>query len=37
MAPGDYVVQIVVTDKTAKTTATQWTDFQVTASTPAAQ
>ncbi len=37
MAPGDYVVQIVVTDKAAKTTATQWTDFEVTASSPAPQ
>ncbi len=29
MQPGDYVVQVVVNDKAAKTTATQWTDFQV--------
>ncbi len=34
MHPGDYVVQVVVTDKAAKTTATQWTDFEV-ASPPA--
>ena len=31
MHPGDYVLQIVVTDKAAKTSATQWTDFQVRA------
>ena len=29
MQPGDYVLQIVVTDKIAKTTATQWSDFEV--------
>jgi VWFA-related protein len=29
MQPGDYVLQVVVTDKVAKTTATQWTDFEV--------
>jgi len=37
MAPGDYVVQIVVNDKAAKSTATQWTDFQVTPPTGPAQ
>jgi VWFA-related protein len=37
MAPGDYVVQIVVTDQTAKSTAAQWTDFQVTEPTAPAQ
>jgi VWFA-related protein len=29
MKPGDYVLQVVVTDKLAKTTATQWSDFEV--------
>jgi VWFA-related protein len=29
MQPGDYVLQVVVTDKIAKTTATQWSDFEV--------
>jgi VWFA-related protein len=29
MRPGDYVLQVVVTDKIAKTTATQWSDFEV--------
>jgi hypothetical protein len=29
MKPGDYVLQVVVTDKVAKTTATQWSDFEV--------
>jgi len=29
MEPGDYVLQVVVTDKIAKTTATQWSDFEV--------
>jgi VWFA-related protein len=29
MQPGDYVLQVVVTDKVAKTTATQWSDFEV--------
>jgi VWFA-related protein len=37
MEPGDYVVQIVVNDKAAKSTATQWTDFQVTPPTAATQ
>lgn len=37
MAPGDYVVQIVVNDKAAKSTAAQWTDFQVTPPTAPAQ
>ncbi len=31
MQPGDYVLQVVVTDKAAKSMATQWSDFQVTA------
>jgi len=29
MQPGDYVLQVVVTDKIAKTTVTQWSDFEV--------
>jgi len=29
MHPGDYVLQVVVTDKLSKTTATQWSDFEV--------
>jgi VWFA-related protein len=29
MQPGDYVLQVVVTDKIARTTATQWSDFEV--------
>ncbi len=29
MQPGDYVLQVVVTDKIAKTTTTQWSDFEV--------
>jgi VWFA-related protein len=37
MEPGDYVVQIVVNDKAAKSTATQWTDFQVMPTAPAQQ
>lgn len=37
LGPGDYVVQIVVNDKAAKATATQWTDFQVTDSSAPAQ
>jgi hypothetical protein len=31
MQPGDYVLQVVVTDKIAKATATQWSDFEVKA------
>jgi VWFA-related protein len=37
MQPGDYVVQVVVEDKAAKTTATQWTDFEVTGATAPGQ
>lgn len=39
MQPGDYVVQVVVTDRAAKTTASQYTDFRVldTAATAPAQ
>ncbi len=37
MEPGDYVVQIVVNDKAAKSTATQWTDFEVMPLTAATQ
>jgi hypothetical protein len=37
MAPGDYVVQVVVNDKLAKTTSTQWTDFEVAAPAAPAQ
>ena len=29
MKPGDYVLQVVVTDKVGKETATQWSDFEV--------
>jgi VWFA-related protein len=29
MQPGDYVLQVVVTDRIARTTATQWSDFEV--------
>jgi hypothetical protein len=29
MQTGDYVLQVVVTDKIARTTATQWSDFEV--------
>ena len=29
MKPGDYVLQVVVTDKVGRTTATQWSDFEV--------
>jgi len=34
MQPGDYVLQVVVTDKIAKTTVTQWSDFEVKAPIP---
>jgi len=39
MKPGDYVLQVVVTDKVSKATATQWSDFEVRdpAGTPPAQ
>jgi hypothetical protein len=36
MQPGDYVLQVVVTDKIAKATATQWSDFEVKDPGPAA-
>ena len=36
LPPGDYVLQVVVTDKIAKATATQWSDFEVKDPGPAA-
>jgi hypothetical protein len=36
MQPGDYVLQVVVTDKISKETATQWSDFEVEAKAAAA-